>query len=165
MDENVDAVIIGTGTGGVITGVSRKIKEKNPKVQIVGADPEGSILARPRELNVDAPPNKVEVIGYDFIPHTIGRDHVDHWVKTTDLPSFTYSRKLISKEGLLVGGSAGAIMHAAVEFIKAKGWEKDSSKRVVCVFADSIRNYLTKFVSKEWMIENQFLPYDELKNE
>ena len=59
MEEKVDAVVIGTGTGGVIAGVSRKIKQKSPTTKIVGADPEGSILARPRELNVDAPPNKV----------------------------------------------------------------------------------------------------------
>ena len=55
-------------------------------------------------------------------------------------------------------------MHAAIEFIKSQGWEKDSSKKVVCVFSDSIRNYLTKFVSKEWMIENKFLPYEDLTN-
>jgi len=70
---------------------------------------------------------------------------------------------LIRKEGLLVGGSAGSVLQAAFSFIKEKGWENDKSKRVVCVFSDSIRNYITKFLSKEWCIENQILPYEELK--
>ena len=65
----------------------------------------------------------------------------------------------------MVGGSSGAVLHVAFKFIKEKGWENDKSKRVVCVFQDSIRNYITKFLSKEWCIENQILPYEELKED
>ena len=64
-----------------------------------------------------------------------------------------------------MGGSAGAVFEAAKQFIKQKGWENDKTKRVVCIFQDNIRNYITKFLSKEWCVENQFLPYDELKEE
>jgi cystathionine beta-synthase len=64
---------------------------------------------------------------------------------------------------LLVGGSAGSVMEAAFKFIKEKGWENDQSKRIVCVFSDSIRNYISKFLSTEWCIENRFLSYDLLK--
>lgn len=70
---------------------------------------------------------------------------------------------MIRKEGLLVGGSAGSVLQACMAFIKEAGWENDKTKRVVCVFSDGIRNYLTKFLSKEWCIENKFLPEDELK--
>lgn len=75
------------------------------------------------------------------------------------------ARNLISKEGLLVGGSAGSVLEAAKQFIKAKGWEGDSTKRVVCVFSDSVRNYLSKFLSMEWCVECKFLPYTELDEE
>lgn len=147
-DGQVDAVIIGVGTGGTIAGVARKIKEKSPHTQIVGGDPIGSILALPSELNVPGGAYKVEGIGYDFVPRTCARECIDYWVKTEDVSSLTYARKLIRDEGLLVGGSAGCVLDTAFKFIKAKGWENDSSKRVVLVFSDSIRNYITKFLSK-----------------
>ena len=162
-DEKVDAVVLGVGTGGTIAGVARKIKMKSPSTFVVGADPIGSILAIPAELNVDGPPNLVEGIGYDFIPRTCCREGVDFWVKTDDVPSFTCARELISKEGILCGGSSGAVLHAAKTFIKEKGWENDATKRVVCVFQDGVRNYITKFLSKEWCIENKLIPYEELK--
>lgn len=164
-DGQVDAVIIGVGTGGTIAGVARKIKERSPNTQIVGGDPIGSILALPSDLNVPGGAYKVEGIGYDFIPRTCARECIDYWVKTEDVSSLTYARKLIRDEGLLVGGSAGCVLDSAIKFIKAKGWENDSSKRVVLVFSDSIRNYITKFLSKEWCVENRILPFDELKEE
>lgn len=165
-DGKIDAVIVGVGTGGQMTGIARKIKEKIPTAILVGADPYGSILAMPQKLNEGCyPVNKVEGIGYDFVPKTCERTYVDHWVKTDDYPSFKNARALISKEGLLVGGSSGSVLQAAFEFIKEKGWEKDKTKRVVCIFSDSIRNYITKFLSAEWCVENKFLPYDNLKEE
>lgn len=164
-DGEIDAVVVGAGTGGTVAGIARKFKEKNPKTLIVAADPIGSILSIPASLNVDGPPYKVEGTGYDFIPRTCQRECVDHWVKTEDKSTFKCARDLISKEGLLVGGSSGSVIYAAMEFIKQKGWQNDKSKRVVCVFQDSIRNYITKFVSKEWCIENELMPYDELKEE
>lgn len=94
-DENIDAVVVGVGTGGTIGGISRKIKERNPKIQVVGADPFGSILAIPEELNVPAGPNLVEGIGYDFIPRTCLRKQCDYWVKTEDIGSFKCARDLI----------------------------------------------------------------------
>lgn len=150
-DEKIDAVVVGTGTGGTMTGIARKIKERIPNTITVAADPYGSILAIPASLNEgDHGPNKVEGIGYDFIPRTCARESIDHWVKTDDPPSFTNARGLIRDEGLLAGGSAGSVTQAAFEFIKAKGWENDPTKRVVLVYSDSIRNYLSKFLSAEW---------------
>lgn len=86
---------------------------------------------------------------------------MDEWVKTSDIPSFKIARELIQKEGLLVGGSCGSTMWGAIEFAKRKGWGKE--KRVVVLLSDGIRNYITKFLSKEWCIENRILPYDDLK--
>ena len=83
---------MGVGTGGTVAGISRKIKEKSPDTLIVGADPIGSILAIPAELNLEGEPNKVEGIGYDFIPRTCQRTCVDHWIKTEDLESFKNAR-------------------------------------------------------------------------
>lgn len=106
-----------------MTGIARKIKEKLPETQLVAADPYGSILAIPASLNEgDHGPNKVEGIGYDFIPRTCARDNIDYWVKTDDTPSFEHARALIRREGLLVGGSSGSVVQAALEYIKAKGW-------------------------------------------
>lgn len=122
-DGNIDAVIVGVGTGGQMTGIARKIKEKVPSAILVGADPFGSILAMPQKLNEgNYPVNKVEGIGYDFVPKTCERKYVDHWVKTDDFPSFKNARALIQKEGLLVGGSSGSVLQAAFDFIKEKGW-------------------------------------------
>lgn len=162
-DGRLDAVVCGVGTGGTIAGIARKMKILNPNILMVGADPFGSILSIPASLNTEAPPNKVEGIGYDFVPKTCMRESVDKWYKTDDLPSFTNSRALIRQEGILCGGSAGSVLQAATAFIKEMGWENDKSKRVVCVFSDGVRNYLTKFLSKEWCIENKFLSEDELK--
>jgi cystathionine beta-synthase len=114
--------VVGVGTGGTIAGISRKIKMTHPDTIIVGADPYGSILSIPASLNVDAPPNKVEGIGYDFIPKTCMRTCVDKWIKTDDIPSFTNARNLIRQEGLLCGGSAGSVLQAAFEFVKQMGW-------------------------------------------
>lgn len=106
-----------------MTGVARKIKEKSPATIMVGVDPYGSILAMPQTLNEGSfPINKIEGIGYDFVPNTCERSLVDHWVKTADPESFLNARALIQKEGLLVGGSSGSVLQGAKEFIKAKGW-------------------------------------------
>lgn len=98
------------------------------------------------------------------MPRTCDRQYVNDWIKTDDHESFLNARRLISKEGLFVGGSSGSVMSGAFRFIKKMGWAEDKTKRVVCVFSDSIRNYLTKFVSTEWCVENGFLPYEELND-
>lgn len=127
-----------------------------PLLQIIGVDPVGSILALPESLNVsDISTYHVEGIGYDFIPDVLKREYIDKWVKTRDAESFTMARRLIRQEGLLCGGSSGACMAAAVRAIKDLKIGKD--KRVVVIFADSVRNYMGKFLSDEWMVENGFM--------
>ncbi|POM80042.1 Cystathionine beta-synthase, partial [Phytophthora palmivora] len=111
-DGKVDMVVMGVGTGGTISGIAKKLKEKCPDVIVVGVDPEGSILAQPESLNDKnrLQPYKVEGIGYDFIPDVLDRSLVDRWEKTNDQESFIMSRRLIREEGLLCGGSSGSAM-------------------------------------------------------
>lgn len=144
----LDAVVMGAGTGGTITGVARAIKRAAPSVQIIGVDPEGSILAGPGDIR----PYKVEGIGYDFIPDVLDRGVVDRWIKSNDRGSFRIARQLIRQEGLLVGGSSGTAVWAAMQVCREMG----PGQRVVAVLPDSIRNYLTKFVDDTWLRQNGF---------
>ena len=148
----LDAVVITAGTGGTISGVAKVIKREVPGCLIVGVDPEGSILAGPGEIKT----YKVEGIGYDFIPDVLDRRLVDRWVKSNDRDSFLVARQLIRQEGLLIGGSSGAAVWAAMQVCRDLG----PGKRVVVILPDSIRNYLTKFADDRWMRQQGFFKAD-----
>src|SRR5262245_53415897 len=151
----VDMVVMGAGTGGSITGVARRVKSVNPHCLMVGADPVGSILAGGTEVGT----YRVEGIGYDFVPDVLDRSLVDEWVKTTDQPSFLLARRLIREEGLLVGGSSGSAMFAALQ---AAPRLKEGQNCVV-VLPDGVRNYMTKFVDDKWMRDNGFFQTPTVK--
>lgn len=144
----VDMIVMGAGTGGSITGVAKRLKEHNPKCIVVGADPVGSILGGGTEVGT----YKVEGIGYDFVPDVLDRSYVDEWVKTEDQSSFLLSRRLIREEGLLVGGSSGSALYAALQ----KANRLKEGQNCVVVLPDGVRNYMTKFVDDKWMRENKF---------
>jgi cystathionine beta-synthase len=148
----LDAIVLTAGTGGTLTGIAKAMKKHAPHVQIVGVDPEGSILAGPGEIKS----YKVEGIGYDFIPDVLHRNLCDRWIKSNDRDSFLVARQLIRQEGLLCGGSSGAAVWAAMQVCRDLG----PGKRVVVILPDSIRNYLTKFVDDRWMRQNGFLKAD-----
>lgn len=148
----VTHVVAGAGTGGTITGISNYLKEKNSNIKIIGADPKGSILAQPESLNTSSDGYLVEGIGYDFIPDVLNRKNVDSWIKTDDAEAFKLARRIIREEGILVGGSSGSAMQAALEVAK----DLTENDIVVVVFPDSIRSYLTKFADDEWMKTNGF---------
>lgn len=147
--ENLAMVVISVGTGGTITGVARKIKEMNPKIQIIGADPFGSILGGGTEVCSYL----VEGIGYDFFPKVLDNSLIDEYIKVNDKNAFIMARRLIREEGLLVGGSSGSTTWVAMQ--AAKRLKK--GEKCVVVLADGIRNYLTKFVDDNWMRKNGFM--------
>ena len=146
---DLDMCVMGVGTGGTITGVAKKLKEKIPSIKIIGADPFGSILGG----GDDVFPYQVEGIGYDFFPDVLNNDLVDEYVKVNDQDSFLMARRLIKEEGLLCGGSSGTAMVAALE--KAKDLE--AAQKCLVILPDGVRNYLSKFLSHEWMKKEGFM--------
>jgi cystathionine beta-synthase/cysteine synthase A len=143
MGEQLAMVVIGVGTGGTVTGVAKRLKEKMPHVEVIGVDPYGSILGGGTEIY----PYKVEGIGYDFIPEVLDNSVVDEYVKVNDQDSFLMAKRLIREEGLLVGGSSGSAVWAALQVAK----RLKKGQRCLVILPDSIRNYLTKFVDDQWM--------------
>lgn len=159
-DGKVDMVVISAGTGGTLTGIANKLKEVLPNIKVVGVDPEGSILAQPDSLNGAIGSYKVEGIGYDFIPDVLVRNYVDKWIKSNDKNSLLMARRLIKEEGLLCGGSSGTAVWAACQAAK----ELQPGQRCVVILPDSVRNYMTKFLNDDWMIDNGFVDDTMKKN-
>src|SRR5438093_12751025 len=142
------AFVAGIGTGGTISGVARYLKERNPEVKIVGADPEGSVLS-----GGTGKPWKVEGIGEDFVPKTFNSQLVDDWVRVSDAESFKAARDLARLEGILAGGSSGTSVAAALSYAR----RLTRNDLVVALIADTGRNYLSKFYDNEWLAQNGLL--------
>jgi len=147
-DGKVDVVVAGLGTGGTMTGVARFLKEKKPTVMTVGADPVGSLYS-----GDVAKPYKVEGIGEDFIPGTIDLKIVDRIISVNDRDSFLMARRITREEGILVGGSAGTAMKAAVDVAR----DLDEKSLMVVILPDTGRNNLSKIYNDEWMRQNGFV--------
>jgi cystathionine beta-synthase len=146
----IDAIVISVGTGGTISGVGRYFKERSPEVLIVGADPEGSVYTAKDDRDVH--PYLVEGIGKDTWPKTMDPTVVDDWVRVSDRDSFLTARRLAREEGLLVGGSGGTTVWAALEL--AKRFDKDAA--ILTMIPDSGRSYMSKFYDDNWMLEHGF---------
>lgn len=146
-DGRITTFVAGVGTGGTISGVGKYLKEQNPKVRVIGADPEGSIFSG------EIAPYKVEGVGEDFWPGTFDREIVDEFIQVTDRECFVAARKLARQEGILVGGSAGLALHAAIQVAV----DSKPDDVIVVLLPDTGRNYLSKFFSDEWMRQNGYL--------
>jgi cystathionine beta-synthase len=155
--------VCAAGTGGTVTGVGRYLKERNPAVRIVAADPQGSILAETwrsgGQAKVEAAPYKVEGIGQDKVPGTLDMSVVDDYVTVSDRDAFAVARRLTREEGLFVGGSAGLITHAALALARQLN---DPGACVVTFLCDTGERYLSKVYNDEWMRENQLLEADHV---
>lgn len=149
MEHQLDMIVMGVGTGGTITGVAKRLKEAIPSITVIGADPYGSILGG----GTDVYPYLVEGIGYDFIPDVLDNKLVDEYVKVHDKESFHTARRLIREEGLLVGGSSGTAVWAALQ----AATRLKTGQKCLVILPDSIRNYLSKFVDDHWLRENGFM--------
>ncbi len=158
---DLDAFVAGLGTGGTITGTGRFLKEKKPEIQLVGADPVGSVYYdfwRSGKI-IPAEGYKVEGIGEDFFPSTCDLSIVDEVFQVTDKECFQMTRALARQEGLYTGGSGGAAVLAALRYAE----QIDRPAEIVVLLPDSATRYLNKIFDDEWMRENGFLdPEEEL---
>jgi cystathionine beta-synthase len=144
--------VSGIGTGGTISGTARYLKERNPAIHVVGADPEGSIYSG------DTPKSyAVEGIGMSYLPETVDMRVIDEMVRVSDRESFLMTRRIVREEGLLVGGSSGTAVVAAAKLARTLPPEAV----VVVMMPDSGRGYMSKIFNDEWMVANGFLAEDK----
>src|SRR5205809_3241035 len=152
----IDVLVAGVGTGGTVTGTARYLKEQKPGVTVVGADPEGSLFsAAPGE---EARPYLVEGIGEDFWPKTFDPSVVDRYVRVSDRDSLLTARAITRQEGILVGGSSGTALFAALTVAR----DLPADALVVVIFPDTGRNYLSKLYSDSWLLQYGFLERPEV---
>ena len=147
--------VAGVGTGGTISGVGRYLKEKNPEVQVVGADPAGSVYS-----GGTGRPYLVEGVGEDFWPETYDRDVADRIIEVSDADSFAFTRRLAREEALLVGGSCGMAAYAARQLAHELAAEGRTDAVIVVLLPDSGRGYLTKVFNDEWLAQYGFATGD-----
>ncbi len=147
------------GTGGTVSGTGRFLKEKNPKIKIIAADPYGSIFKTYKESGImtEGTPYLVEGIGQDMLPENVHFKYIDEIINITDKESFHLSRRLGREEGIFCGGSTGTNLAAALRVAK----DLDENGVVVFVVCDTGERYLSKHHSDEWMREKRLLEKDK----
>ena len=155
LEGNVDAVIIGVGSGGTITGVGRYLKEQNPNIEIILADPEGSVLEPlvNEGKTITAGSWLVEGIGEDFVPPITDLGVVSKAYYVSDKEAFTVARELLKKEGILAGSSTGTLLATALKWCN----EQTEPKRVVTFACDHGSKYLNKMFNDYWMLDQGFI--------
>lgn len=155
MDGNIDAIVIGVGSGGTITGVGKYLREQNPDIEIILADPDGSVLTPLVNEGkvVSAGAWLIEGIGEDFVPSITDLSLVTEAISISDKESFLVARELLKKEGVLAGSSTGTLLAAAIAWCK----QQTESKRVVTFACDHGSKYLNKMFNDYWMLDQGFI--------
>lgn len=155
MDGKIDAFVAGVGSGGTMSGTGRYLRERNPNVELILADPQGSILAPLINSGEKIKPGSwlVEGMGEDFVPDIFDIDIVNRGITISDGESFHTARELLKMEGILVGSSTGCLVAAALRYCR----EQTSPKRVVTLVCDHGAKYLSKMFNDFWMIDNGFI--------
>jgi cystathionine beta-synthase len=151
----IDALVVGVGSGGTLTGTSRYLRKKNPDIEIILADPEGSVLAhfvKTQQLKT-AGSWLVEGIGEDFIPLNCDLSFVTEAITVTDKEAFAAIRNLLAQEGILAGSSSGTLLHAALTYCRAQ----KTPKRVITFACDTGNKYLSKAFNHEWLTQNNLI--------
>ncbi|MFO0935502.1 MAG: cystathionine beta-synthase [Gemmataceae bacterium] len=143
-DGKITCFVGGVGTGGTLSGVGKYLKERTPEIKVVGADPEGSVLSGGTPGSW-----KVEGIGEDFVPKTFNANVVDDWVRVSDAESFHIARECAKKEGILVGGSCGTALAAALRYSQ----RLTADDLVVVLCPDTGRNYMSKMYDDNWLAQ------------
>ncbi|MBI3949426.1 MAG: pyridoxal-phosphate dependent enzyme, partial [Acidobacteria bacterium] len=152
--------VCGIGTGGTISGTGRFLKEKNPNIKVIGADPYGSIFKTYKETGrlSEPAPYLVEGIGQEIIPENVHMQYIDEIINVTDRDSFHTARRLGREEGIFCGGSTGTNAWAALKAAE----QLTKNDVVVFIVADTGERYLTKFHSDEWMKEKRLLGFEKM---
>ncbi len=159
MDEKLDAVVVGVGSSGTISGLSRYFREHAPNVEIILADPQGSVLVDYVETGKLGASGSwlVEGIGEDFIPDICDLSLVKHAYSVSDADSFAAARELLQKEGILAGSSSGTLLTAALRYCRAQ----TEPRRVVSFACDTGNKYLSKLYNDFWMEDHGFIGREE----
>jgi len=161
MDKNIDAVVLGIGSGGTITGMGQFFKEKDPKIQMIAADPEGSVIADAvikGSYSFDGATWLVEGIGEDFIPDVLDLSLIDDAVTVSDKEAFEVARKLLKEEGILAGSSSGTLLAGAINWCK----KQKEPKKVVTIICDTGNKYLSKVFNDAWLMDNGLLDKEDM---
>ena len=157
MHGKIDVFVAGIGTGGTLSGIGRYLKEKNPDVKIVCADPYGSILHDLfyyKEVREKPHSYLVEGIGEDMLPDNVHFKYMDAFVRVNDAETMKKTREIARGDGLLVGPSCGTALAAAIKFVESANLKKPAN--IVTLFPDGGRSYLSKVYNDEWMLANGF---------
>jgi cystathionine beta-synthase len=155
-DGRITHLVASVGTGGTVSGIAHYLKAQNPAIQVIGADPEGSVLS-----GDTARPYLTEGVGEDFFPGTYDPATVDRWVRVSDRDAFAMARRITREEGILAGESCGTAMLAALDEAGRLMRDEPASAAdavIVVILADGGRNYLSKLYNDEWMRANSLLP-------
>ena len=155
-DGKITHFVAAIGTGGTISGAGRYLKEKNKNIQVIGADPFGSIFKEYKENKevTQGTPYLVEGIGQDCLPKNVHFQYIDKIYNISDMDSFNFARMLSREEGIFCGGSTGTILGITLQVAK----ELDENAVMVFIVCDTGERYLSKFHSDEWLKEKRLLP-------